>query len=93
MFLVRASKQYKKSIRRILESGKINISEVNKVIDYIAHGAILPVSYRDHQLKGSLADFRECHIRGNLLLIYHHSYVDQTVTLVNIGSHAELFGI
>jgi len=45
--------------------------------------------YKDHQLKGGLKDFRECHIKPDLLLMY--IIIDNVLELVNIGSHSEIF--
>ena len=45
--------------------------------------------YKDHQLVGKLKDFRECHIKPDLLLIY--MIEDNILKLVDIGSHIELF--
>jgi len=45
--------------------------------------------YKDHQLIGKLKEFRECHIKPDLLLIY--MIEDNTLKLVDIGSHNELF--
>jgi mRNA interferase YafQ len=45
--------------------------------------------YKDHQLIGNMKDFRECHIKPDLLLIY--TVEDDTLKLVDIGSHSELF--
>jgi len=45
--------------------------------------------YKDHQLKGNMKDFRECHIKPDLLLVY--MIEDNVLKLVDIGSHSELF--
>ena len=45
--------------------------------------------YKDHQLIGNMKDFRECHIKPDLLLIY--MIEDETLKFVDIGSHSELF--
>lgn len=45
--------------------------------------------YKDHQLKGNMKDFRECHIKPDLLLVYMTE--DNVLKLVDIGSHSELF--
>jgi len=45
--------------------------------------------YKDHQLQGNMKDFRECHIKPDLLLVY--MIEDDTLKLVDIGSHSELF--
>jgi mRNA interferase YafQ len=55
-------------------------------------GAVLPYQYHDHLLQGNWAGYRECHIESDVLLIYEIDEVLNTLTLVNIGSHAYLFG-
>jgi len=46
-------------------------------------------SKRGTPLKGNYSDYREFHISGDLLLIYRVE--DETLKLVRIGSHSELF--
>jgi len=50
----------------------------------------LPEKYKDHDLKGDWAGFRECHIQPEMLLIYERGD-DDRIQLVRLGSHAELF--
>jgi mRNA interferase YafQ len=47
--------------------------------------------YRDHDLGGDWAGYRECHVRPDLLLIYRKPDAD-TLRLARLGSHSELFG-
>jgi mRNA interferase YafQ len=47
--------------------------------------------YRDHDLSGDWAGYRECHLKPDLLLIYQTSDSD-TLRLARLGSHSELFG-
>lgn len=51
----------------------------------------LKARYRDHELSGEWAGYRECHVKPNLLLIYRKSDAD-TLRLARLGSHSELFG-
>jgi mRNA interferase YafQ len=51
----------------------------------------LPPAHRDHPLAGDWNDCRECHVRGDLLLVYRKPD-DATLQLVRLGSHSELFG-
>jgi len=46
---------------------------------------------RDHDLIGNWSGYRECHIKPDLLLIYRKSK-DDTLQLVRLGSHSQLFG-
>ena len=43
----------------------------------------------DHALSGEWKDFRDCHIRPDLVLIYSKPDPD-TLRLVRLGSHSEL---
>jgi len=49
----------------------------------------LPKEAKDHNLQGNYSDYREFHISGDLLVIY--KVEDDTLKLVRIGSHSELF--
>ncbi len=59
------------------------------VLSHLINNKSLPVQYRDHQLKGELKRFRECHIRPDLLLMYEK--YDDKIVLVRLNSHSELF--
>lgn len=50
----------------------------------------LDEKYKDHQLKGKWKDYRECHIKPDLLLVYKIN--GDRLELIDIGSHSELFG-
>jgi mRNA interferase YafQ len=49
----------------------------------------LPPKYRDHPLSGRWAEFRDCHIRPDLVLIYRKPDAHR-LQLVRLGSHSEL---
>ena len=49
----------------------------------------LPKEALDHSLKGEYKDCREFHISGDLLIIYF--ITDDTLNLLRIGSHSQLF--
>lgn len=60
---------------------------------FVKDRAPLPPEYLDHPLKGDWRDFRDCHIRGDWLLIYR---IDATadgeeVIFVRTGTHTKLF--
>ena len=56
----------------------------------LINGVPLPEKYKDHDLKGDWAGFRECHIQPDMLLIYERGD-DDRIQWVRLGSHAELF--
>jgi mRNA interferase YafQ len=61
------------------------------VLDALADDAPLPDRCRDHPLAGEWAGYRECHVRPDLLLIYRKPD-DNSLELVRLGSHSEIFG-
>ena len=86
------SKQYTKSLKKVLESGKIKITEIDTVVDSsIISRKKLPVKYKDHPLKGEYSGYRECHIRPDILLIYKIDQQAILLVLIDIGSHSYLF--
>ena len=91
MYQVVFSSKYKKSLKKNSRSGNFPIKEIEKVIGLLILGKMLPVKYSDHALNGELSDYRECHIKGNLLLIYRIEKEKLILILVDIGSHSQLF--
>ena len=47
----------------------------------------------DHELKGKFKGFREFHIQPNWLLIYLLEDEILTLTLVDTGTHSDLFNL
>ncbi len=93
MYRVRYSKKFSKSFRRLVRGGlkKTTQSDIQDTIKLLASGTKLPSSYRDHQLHGEYAEYRECHVQGDLLLIYQIIDAELILLMTNIGSHNDLF--
>jgi len=82
------TKTFKRSFK------KINLSDTDlqnfiEVIYKLSNGIRLDSKFKDHQLKGELKEFRECHVKPDLLLIYRVR--ENFLELIDIGSHSELF--
>lgn len=60
-----------------------------EVIDLLAIDQELPGRYFDHSLVGQWKDFRDCHIKPDLVLIYTKPD-PATLRLARLGSHSEL---
>ena len=69
----------------------LDLSLLDKVVDELRQGNPLDEKYKDHMLKGEYAGFHECHIKPDWLLIYLIEDNILTLTLVNTGSHSDLF--
>ena len=66
-------------------------AELLPVLAVLANDEALDDRYRDHNLSGNWAGYRECHIKPDLLLIYRKTDHDE-LRLARLGSHGELFG-
>lgn len=64
---------------------------LSPVLAALANDQQLKPRYRDHDLSGDWAGYRECHVKPDLLLIYRKSG-DDLLRLARLGSHSELFG-
>lgn len=72
--------QYRREVEALLVSA----------VSLLADDKPLPERNRDHALGGEWRDFRECHLKPDLLLIYRKPD-EEMLQLVRIGSHSELF--
>ena len=61
------------------------------IVKLLAEGNQIPEEYNPHPLKGNWKNFMECHIENDTLLIWFDKEND-TIELVRLGSHSELFG-
>ena len=61
-----------------------------EVVNLLAADKVLPHGKFDHPLAGEWSDHRDCHIRPDLILIYRKPD-DDSLELVRLGSHSELF--
>lgn len=68
-------------------------AETEAVIKKIALGESLDEKYRDHQLKGALKEFRSCHVRPDLVLVYKIDKGVLELYAYRVGSHAKLYGM
>jgi mRNA interferase YafQ len=92
MFEIIQTRRFKISFKRVHKSGRFDVSEFKKIIEYLRYGKELPYHYRDHRLTGYLQNKRKCHISGDLLLVYEIYPAHRAITLSDIGNHAQVFG-
>ena len=64
-------------------------------IEQLARDIPLPAYWKDHQLKGSMKRFRECHIggAGDWLLVYEKRQTDMILYLFGTEIHKDLLGL
>ena len=90
MLTIKYETTFKRDFKRIVKRG-YNIKLLENVIEMLANEQTLPEKYRDHSLIGDYADFRECHITPDWLLIYRISNAELILYLTRTGTHSDLF--
>lgn len=90
MYQVKFTTTFKRSYKLMKKRG-LDLSALDEVVDLLRQGKQLDEKYRDHSLSGNLAGFRECHIKPDWLLIYLIENDVLTLTLVDTGSHSDIF--
>lgn len=89
MRTIRYTSQFKKDLKRIQKRAK-NVDKLKAVMMALAEGRPIDGKLRDHPLKGVFAEYRECHIEPDWLLVYRLH--DTEITFVRTGTHSDLFG-
>ena len=84
--------KFKKSLKLAKKRG-LDLKLLDKVITMLQNDIPLEEKYRDHELKGKYQGFRECHIQSDWLLIHLKENDVLTLTLVDTGTHADLFNL
>ena len=83
--------QYRRDLKRSQSSGNHPALELQKILELLAEDQPLSEKNKDHALTQNWKDHRECHVKPDLLLIYKLPDAE-TLRLVRLGSHSELFG-
>jgi mRNA interferase YafQ len=86
------SASFKKGYKLAKKQGK-DMALLGWAIDQLTEGIPLPENWKDHQLKGNLQCFRECHIggAGDWLLVYEKREKEMILFLIGTGTHTYLF--
>ena len=82
--------QFKKDYARVMKRG-YKEELFRTVLGYLQKEEPLPQKYRDHQLSGKYARFRECHITPDWLLVYEVNHGRLALVLTRTGTHSDLF--
>lgn len=91
-YQVKMTTKFKKSYKLAKKRG-LDISLLLSIIYKLQYGEKLEERFHDHELKGEYSGFRECHIKPDWLLIYLIEDEVLTLTLVDTGSHTDLFNL
>jgi len=82
------TKKFKKSYKKLHLKDRDEAIYID-IVSKLLNGIALDEKYKDHSLQGAYAQYRECHLKSDLLLVYR--IYGNEVQLIHIGSHSELF--
>jgi len=85
------SNRFKKDLKLAQKRG-YDLDLLDEVVGQLASGKPLDAKYRDHDLSGDYAGFRECHIQPDWLLVYRVEKQMLILFLSRTGTHSDLFG-
>lgn len=86
------SAEYRRGRRRAARQG-LDLSLLDKAVELLEDGVVMPPEYSDHALVGNMKGCRECHIGGpksNWLLVYKKFEDALLLYLVGTGTHSGL---
>lgn len=88
---IERTKSFKRDFQRAVASPKHRDLDqlLPAILTLLAADTPLPAKYVDHPLRGEWKDFRDCHVKPDLVLIYRKVGTDR-LQLVRFGSHGEL---
>jgi mRNA interferase YafQ len=91
MRTIRQSGQFKRDLKRESKGQhrKALQAEFVSIVATLASDEPLEPRHRDHALTGDWKNYRDCHVKPDLVLIYHKPDSD-SLELVRLGSHSEL---
>ncbi len=83
--------RFKKGYKLCKKRG-LPLEELKTVVELLRTDQVLHEKYRDHELTGKFSGTRELHIQPDWLLCYRKNNGILTLTLVDTGTHSDLFG-
>jgi len=92
MYQVVLSRRYTTALKRFIHHKNFSQHILEEIVQTLARGEKLGPKYQDHQLTGEFQDYRECHVKNNILLMYQKHENILVLLLINLGTHDDLFG-
>jgi mRNA interferase YafQ len=90
MLDIEFTSKMKHDVKRIKKRGK-DLLKLHAALQILASQELVPQGYKDHQLKGEMHEYRECHIEPDWLLIYRIFEEKLILSAFGTGTHADLF--
>lgn len=81
MYKLVFTSRMKRDVKLMKKRGK-DLNKLQTVLEILMSGSEMPDKYKDHQLKGVMKDFRECHIEPDWLLLYQKDNTELILLLL-----------
>ncbi|MBE7443195.1 MAG: type II toxin-antitoxin system YafQ family toxin [Flavobacteriales bacterium] len=81
---------FKKDLKLAKKRG-LKMTLLDEVVSVLVENGKLPAKYKPHLLKGKYTGLWECHIQPDWLLVWEQEDTIKLITLIAIGTHADLF--
>ena len=86
------TRKFEKRLKLAKKRG-LDLNLLEKVITSLQNNVPLEEKYCDHELRGKYKGFRECHVAPDWLLIYRKEEDVLVLTLIDTGTHSDLFNM
>lgn len=91
MYSISPTRKFRKQLQKLERSGNFDRGKLDVLLDLLARREKLPHIYHDHELQGNMAGIRECHLSGDVVIIYEVSDSLKEIFVSQIGSHPKVF--
>ena len=81
--------RFKKDFQRRIAGTAVE-AEFAALLELLAGFDPLPAQFDDHPLRGAWQGCRDCHLRGDMVVIYRRT--PTRIVLYRVGTHRDLFG-
>ena len=81
--------QFKKDLKRY-QNNSSKLIALKDILEQLQNTGIVNLKHKPHHLAGEYSGCMECHIQNDFLLVWINQE-KQTISLVRLGSHSELF--
>ena len=85
------SAKFKKDLKRY-QNRTSKIKSLQGILAHLMENGRVPIEHRPHKLHGPYEGCMECHVESDLLLIWMDEATN-TIKLLRLGTHHELFGL
>jgi mRNA interferase YafQ len=90
MYRIGYTTRFKKDVKLCIRRG-LDISVLEKAIEYLRINGKLPLIYKPHKLSGIYADCWECHLQPDWLMIWKQNDSELILLFMNTGTHSDIF--